>query len=800
MTITAPSPSTRSVLGGTVRRREDPALVQGLGLYVDDVKRAGTLSVAFVRSPFAHARITSIDTTAAMDASGVRAVYTADDVRHLGPLLAQIPIGKLRPLLADGTVHHSGEAVAMVVADSRYAAQDAAELVEVDYESLPAVVDLKKAVADEVKTHEDLDSNVIHVWEAGPFGDEDGIAASKQAIADAKERDDTITVSLEMVNQRLIPTAIEPRSVIADWSEGYQRLEVHSSTQIPHALAGAIAKTLDMPTNQVRVIAPEVGGGFGAKLNVYNDEILVSWASRKLGVPVKFTETRREAAVSTIHGRAWLGMATIVGTEDGEVLGYELDAICDMGAYSQNFTVAIPFLGMFVGSGQYKFPTSMVLNLVTTNTMTTDAYRGAGRPEAIYYLERILDHYARQIGMDPADVRRKNFIPAEDFPGAMAPIGFAMDTGDYSMNLDALLETTDYEGWKAERDAARSENRHVGIGLATYVEVCGFGPSALVDLGFSWTQYGLPAAFSGTGLVRVNPDGTVTVITGTGPSGQGHETTWAQIVSSELGIPVEKIRVSHGDTGDSTMGIGTFGSRSAAVDGAATFEAAQQVREKAVKIAAHALEASEDDIELNVDGASVAGSPDSAVGWEQLLTMAYQPHLLPDGMSGGLEAQSIFSPANATWPFGSHLAMVEVDPETGHTKVLKYTAMDDCGNVINPMIVAGQVHGGIAQGLGQAMFEEGIYDEDGNMLTPSFMDYIIPTAADLPMFDLHRTTTPSDINPLGVKGIGEAGTIGSAQTIVNAVADALSPLGIDHVDMPLRSKNVWKAIQTARSS
>ena len=791
--------ATMSVLGGVVKRREDPALVHGRGRYVDDIKLPNMAHVSFVRSPFAHATIVSVDASEAMARDDVLAVYTADDVRHLGPLLAQVSI-VARPLLADGAVHHTGEAVAMVVAKSRYGARDAAELVHVEYDPLPAAVDLKAAARNEVLAHTDLESNVIISWEGGPFGDADGIAASRQAIADAKAREDTVVVSLEMINQRLIPTAIEPRAVIADWNRGYSRFDIFSSTQIPHALAGAVAKTFGIPYNSVRCAAQEVGGGFGAKLNVYSDEILVAFASQQLHVPVKWTENRREAATSTIQGRGWVATATVVGTRDGELLGYELIGACDMGAYTQNFTAAIPFLGVFVGSGQYKMPTYMKLDCVVTNLMTTDAYRGAGRPEAIYYLERVMDAYAREIGVDPAEVRRKNFIPAESFPSAISPIGFAMDTGDYEMNLDRALEAFGYEQMKADRDAARAEGRNVGLGMSCYVEVCGFGPSGLVDLGFSWSAYGLPSAFNGNGVVRVNPDGTVTCIIGTGPSGQGHQTTWAQIVSHHLGIPVDKVRVIHGDTQESPVGIGSFGSRSAAVDGSATWMAADRVREKATKIAAHLLEAAPEDIRFADDEAHVAGSPYHKVSWSDIALNAYQPHLLPEGVEGGLESAVVFSPANATWPFGTHLALVEVDAETGNIEILRYLAMDDCGNVINPMIVDGQVHGGIAQGIGQALFEEAVYDAEGNLLSASMMDYPLPTAADLPTFELDRTVTPTDINPMGVKGIGEAGTIGSAQTLVNAVVDALAPLGVKHIDMPMRPKKVWQAIQDAQEA
>ncbi|MFQ5523258.1 MAG: xanthine dehydrogenase family protein molybdopterin-binding subunit [Acidimicrobiia bacterium] len=790
--------TTTSALGGAVRRREDPALIQGTGTYVDDLTPHGTAYVAFVRSPYAHAKIVSVETGAAEAAEGVVAVYTHDDVAQLGNLIAQVVIAKARPLLAGDEVNHVGEAVAMVVAETPYQARDAADLVEVEYAPLPAVIDLKEAVKDENLVHDDLESNVILAWEAGPWGDEEGIAKTKETIAEAKERDDTVTVSIEAVNQRLIPTPIEPRSVVVEWNPGYQRFRVHSTTQVAHALMGAIKTTFGLDATQVHVTAPEVGGGFGMKLNVYNDEILCCFAAQKLGRPVKWTETRREAAYSSIHGRGWVGTASITGTRDGEILGYELDAIADMGAYEQNFTAAIPFLGLFVGSGQYKFPTHWKATCVFTNTMTTDAYRGAGRPEAAYYLERAIDAYAREIGVDPIDVRRKNFLPKFE-EATVSPIGFAIDTGDYTTNLDKLVEVVDYEALKAERDAARAEGRYVGIGVSTYCEVCGFAPTALSELGFSWATYGLPAGFYGTGLVRVNPDASVTVVTGTGPSGQGHQTTWAQIVSDRLGIPVERIRVVHGDTEESPMGIGTFGSRSAAVDGSATFEAAERVAAKAKKIAAHLLEASAEDIELDADGAYVLGSPDSKIDWGEIAAAAYLPYKLGESeLEGGLESHVIFDPPNATWPFGSHLAMVEVDPETGDVKILRYVTVDDCGNVINPMIVAGQIHGGVAQGVGQAMFENAVYDEDGNLVTGSLLDYPLPTAADVPAFELHSTVTPTNINPMGVKGIGEAGTIGSAQTIVNAVVDALSPLGVKHIDMPLRPRRVWEAIQEAR--
>jgi carbon-monoxide dehydrogenase large subunit len=585
---------------------------------------------------------------------------------------------------------------------------------------------------------------------------------------------------------------------MSDYNKGYGTFTVHSSTQVPHALAGAIATNLGVAVSDVRVIALEVGGGFGCKLNVYNDEILVAWASRELGHPVKWTETRREASGSTIHGRGWIGTATLVGTKEGEFLGYKLDAIADMGAYAQNFTIAIPLLGLWIASGQYKMPVGWKVDCVTTHTMTTDAYRGAGRPEAIYYLERIIDAFAHEIGMDPFEVRKKNFWQPDEFPATMG-CGFALDSGSYEAAVDELISVSDYTGMRQRQEEARAEGRLVGIGVGSYVEVCGFGPAVLAEIGFSWSSYGLPASFNGSGQVRVNPDGTATVIIGTGPTGQGHETTWAQIVGDGLGIPVENIKVYHGDTRDHPMGVGTFGSRSIAVDGTATHGATLKIKEKAAKIAAHLLEASAEDIVFADGGAHVAGSPDKSVEWAAIAKAAYQAHTLPEGLESGLEAETTFSPGNATWPFGTHLALVEVDAETGDVELLEYHAVDDCGHVVNPMIVGGQVHGGIAQGIGQAMFEDAIYDEAGNMLTGSLLDYPLPTAGDLPMFDLHRTVTPTDVNPMGVKGIGEAGTIGSAHTIVNAVVDALTPMGVKHVDMPVRPKRVWQAMQEARA-
>ena len=775
--------TTTRLFGKAIKRKEDPALIAGTGRYVEDVRLPGELSAVFVRSPYARAGVNSIDTSAALEMPGVHAVYTIEDVRHLGSLLAQVPVGTLKPLLADGQIRHVGEAVAMVVGDDKYLARDAADAVEVDYDPMDAAVDLEDAATDRITVHDA--SNVIHTWEAG---DSDG-------CAEAFGRDDVVVVERKMVNQRLIPVPIEPRAVLAEWNPGYGRVSLWSTTQIPHALAGAIATTFGLDANDVRVIAPEVGGGFGCKLNVYPDEILCTFASKMLGSPVRWTETRREAAVSTIQGRGWVATAKIAATREGDIVAYELAGFADMGAYSQNFTIAIPVLGQFTAPGQYDIPNvHFKIDCVYTNTPPTDAYRGAGRPEAAYYLERSVDALAADLDMDPADLRRRNYVKPEDFPFT-TKVGMVMDSGQYAATLDRLLEMADIQGLRAEQTEAREKGRYLGIGLTTYVENCGLAPSAMFEGGFSWAGYGLPSAFNESATVRANPDGSVTVVTGTGPTGQGHETTWAQIASDTLGVPFDRVKVRHGDTHDSPMGIGTFGSRSAAVGGPAVARAAGRVQEKAARIAAHMLEAAAEDIRFEDGKAFVAGSPEQSVDWDNLVATAYQQYQLPEGVEAGLEDVAFFDPTNATWPYGAHMAVVEVDPETGDVELLRYLAVDDCGTVINPMIVAGQVQGGIAQGIGQAMFEEAVYDEQGSLLTSSLADYPIPTAADMPSFEMDMTVTPTDANPLGVKGIGEAGTIGSAQTIVAAVLDALRPLGVETIDMPLRPKRVWQAIQ-----
>ena len=777
--------TTTRLFGKSIKRKEDPALIAGTGRFVEDVRLPGELAAAFVRSPYARAGINSIDGSAALAMPGVHAVYTIEDVRHLGPLLAQVAVGTLKPLLGDGQVRHVGEAVAMVVADDKYLARDAADAVEVDYDPMDAAVYLEDAATDRIQVHDG--SNIIHTWEAG---ESDG-------CTEAFGRDDVVVVERKMINQRLIPVPIEPRAVLAEWNPGYGRVNLWSTTQIPHALAGAIATTFGLDANDVRVIAPEVGGGFGCKLNVYPDEILCTFASKMLGSPVRWTETRREAAVSTIQGRGWVATAKIAATSDGEIVAYQLVGWADMGAYSQNFTIAIPVLGQFTAPGQYDIPNvHFKIACVYTNTPVTDAYRGAGRPEAAYYLERAVDALAAELDMDPAELRRRNYVKPEDFPFS-TKVGMVMDSGQYAATLDRLLEMADVTGLREEQVRAREEGRYLGIGLTTYVENCGLAPSAMFEGGFSWAGFGLPSAFNESAAVRANPDGSVTVVTGTGPTGQGHETTWAQIASDTLGVPFDRVKVRHGDTHDSPMGIGTFGSRSAAVGGPAVARAAARVQEKAARIAAHMLEAAAEDIRFEDGKAFVAGSPEQSVDWDNLVATAYQQYQLPEGVEAGLEDIAFFDPTNATWPYGAHMAVVEVDRETGDVELLRYLAVDDCGTVINPMIVAGQIQGGIVQGIGQALFEEAVYDENGSLLTASLADYPIPTAADVPSFEMDQTVTPTDANPLGVKGIGEAGTIGSAQTIVAAVLDALRPLGVQTIDMPLRPKKVWQAIQDA---
>jgi carbon-monoxide dehydrogenase large subunit len=773
------------LVGQAVKRREDPRLITGGATYTDDVQLPGMLHVALVRSPHAHARIRRIDAGAARQAQGVVAVFTGEEIR--GRLAAPLPVASkpegirlpaLYPLAVD-RVRHVGEPVAAVVAATRYQARDAAELVDVDYEPLPAVTDPEAALAlGAPRLYDEFPDNVAFT------------KTVREGDIERAFREADRVVRLRLVNQRVIPLAMEARAVAAQYERGPGRLTVWASTQAPHLLRTWIAETLGVPEHQVRVIAPEVGGGFGSKITMYGEDALVPLLAMLLGRPVKWTEDRRENFAGTTQGRGQVDEVEVAVKHDGTILGLRLKVIADLGAYLRMFTAGVPQLTPQLAPGCYKFRHFAAdLTGVYTNKTPTDAYRGAGRPEATYLIERTMDRIADELGLDPVEVRRRNFIPPDAFPYE-SPGGSTYDSGNYELTLNRLLELVDYERFQREQDAARRQGRYLGIGFSTYVEICGMGPSKDMQPFGGWES----------ATVRVEPTGTVTVLTGASPHGQGQETTFAQIVADQLGVPLEDIVVVHGDTAAVQYGLGTYGSRGLAVGGAAVVRAAEKVREKARRIAAHLLEAAVDDIEVQPGRLAVRGVPERAVTFKEVARQAYTLASLPPEIEPGLEAQHFFEPPNFTYPFGAHACIVEVDAETGQVHILRYVAVDDCGRVINPMLVDGQVHGGIAQGIAQALYEEVVYDASGQLITGTLMDYAAPRASMLPRFETDRTETPTPVNPLGAKGIGEAGTIASSAAVVNAVVDALSPLGVSHIDMPLRPEKVWRAMQQAREA
>ncbi|HET8562611.1 MAG TPA: molybdopterin cofactor-binding domain-containing protein, partial [Candidatus Binatia bacterium] len=675
-------------------------------------------------------------------------------------------------VLAVDKVCYVGEAVAAVVAEDRYAARDALDLIRVEYEPLPVVWDPEKALAP--------GSPVIHSeWP-------DNVAFRSDLehgnLARAFKQADRI-VKQRLVHQRLAPIAIEPRGVVARYLSPEKELTVWSSTQIPHMLKSHLSQMLKLAENQVRVIAPEVGGGFGSKLNVYAEEGLLGYLALKLNRPVKWSEGRRENIQATIHGRGQVGHVEAAVKKDGTILGLRYNVIADIGAYHQLFTPAIPpFTGLML-SGCYKIPAiSTKVTAVFTNKMSTDAYRGAGRPEATYVIERMIDRVAQELGIDPVKVRRKNFPKPAEFPFKTAT-GVAYDSGNYELALNKALKIAGYEKLRRDQKRLRSQGRYLGIGLSTYVEICAMGPKGM------W-EYG---------KVQVERDGKVTVLSGASPHGQGQETSFAQIVADELGVGLDDVAVIHGDTSAVPKGIGTFGSRATAVGGIAVYQAAEKVKEKARELASHLLEVDTDDLVFSDGRFSVKGVPKKGLTIKQIAQEAHSAKNLPKKMEPGLSGESMFEPSNFTFPFGTHICVVEVAPPTGRVEIKKYVAVDDCGKVINPLLVDGQIQGGIVQGLGQALFEEVIYDENGQLLTASLMDYALPRAADLPRFNLARTETPTPVNPLGIKGIGEAGTIGSTPAVVNAVIDALAPYGATHIDMPLKPEKIWRLCQTAQT-
>ncbi len=687
--------------------------------------------------------------------------------------------------VAATTANYVGDIVAVVLASSRAAALDGAGAVVVDYEPLEAVVDLEDALADGTVIHDELGTNTSYVWELTP--DPDAVEA---AFANAAH-----TVSERYVQQRLIPAAMEPRGVVAQPQPHGGEMTVWSSTQIPHILKVMLAITCGLPEHKVRVIAPSVGGGFGSKLNVYAEEVICVTLAHRLGVPVRWTETRSEAAQATIQGRGQIQHMELAADADGRITAVRANLLADMGAYLQLVTPGIPLLGAFLYHGVYDVPAySFRCTGLFTNKTPTDAYRGAGRPEASYAIERAIDALARKVGVTPEEIRRRNFIPADAFPYASAP-GLEFDSGDYDTNLTAALELAGLDDLRAEQQRRRDEGdtTQLGIGMCTYVEMCGLAPSrVLASLNYS-------AGGWESATVRILPTGVVQVVTGTAPHGQGHETSWSMLVADRLGVDPDTVEVLHSDTAVSPFGLDTYGSRSLAVGGTAIWHATDRVIDKARRIAAHQMEADEHDLEL-VDGTfRVKGTPSREMALAAVAFEAFTAHNLPDGMEPNLEAQVTWDPPNFTFPFGTHVAVVEVDTETGGVRLRDYVAVDDCGNQVNPLIVEGQVHGGILQGVAQALWEEAVYDEDGQLRTTNLGDYLVPSAVEAPSFTLGSTVTPSPVNPMGSKGVGEAGTIGSAAAVMNAVVDALSPFGIADLDMPASPHKVWGAIEEARS-
>ncbi len=768
-------------IGAPIKRRDDPRLIQGLAHYVDDFNPPGTLHMALARSPYGKANIRSVDVSKAAVAEGVVAVYTYEETKGIGP----VPVGGLvpdakvpvQPILADKQVLFAGEPVVAVIAETRYGASDAAALVEIDYEPLDAVVDLEAALEPgSPKVHDDYESNEAFVW---------GIAGG-DVEAGLKEAD--VIVKEKMTNARVAPLALEPRGVLAHYLPGEDKMTLWTSTQVPHKVRTLVAGQIGMPENRMRVIAPEVGGGFGSKLNIYREEALAAFVTRELGVPIKWVESRSENFLTTIHGRGQVGEIEMGLKNDGTITAFRYNVLADCGAYYQLLTVAIFTLTGLMLPGPYKIANiEMNATGVFTNKVATDAYRGAGRPEATYILERMMDIAAVELGMDPVEIRRKNFPDKSEFPFSTSA-GLSYDSGDYHLALDRALEAADYPAMRAEQEEARKDGRYLGIGFSTYVEICGMGPSAALG-GQGWES----------ARVRVEPTGKATVFSGASPHGQGQQTSFAQIVADGLGIDANDVTVVHGDTDVVPYGVGTFGSRGTVVGGSAVVYARDKVRAKMAKFAAMEFEADANDIEFEDGRVFVRSAPEKSAGFADVAMMAYSAIALPEDTEPGLEETHFFEPSNFTFPFGTHIVLTEVDPETGDVEILRYVAVDDVGNMINPLLVHGQIHGGIAQGTGQALEEEMLYGEGGQPLNASFMHYALPKANRLPRFELLHTTTPTDVNPLGAKGVGEAGTIGSTPAVVNAVIDALSPFGITHIDMPLRPERVWRAIAEKRA-
>ena len=788
--------TTNGIIGQSVKRVEDKRFITGKGRYTDDIILPQQTYASFVRSAYAHAKIVSVDTGAAQTMPGVVAIYTGADVAAING----VPCGwqvnfkngdtmkePKHPLMVADKARHVGDAVAMVIAETREQAKDAAEAVIVEYEELPVVVNAEEASKPGASlVHDDVPNNMAFDWELGN---------PKSEVDEAMLKATHIT-TLEFVNQRLVPNAIEPRSYIGSYDAANEKYTLYTSTQNPHLIRLLMcAFVLGIPEHKVRVVGPDVGGGFGSKIYHYTEEALVTWASKKINRPIKWTAERSESFLLDAHGRDHITRAEMGFDDDGKITALRVKTFANLGAYLSTFGACVPtYLHGTLMQGLYTTPKINVdVTGVFTNTTPVDAYRGAGRPEATYILERLMDLAALEMGRDPVELRFKNFIPPFDGvnqPGYQTQVALQYDSGNYQGVLTTGLQMLGYEDFRAKQKEAAQNGKLLGVGFSTYIEACGIAPSAVAG------ALGARAGLYEVGQVRVQPTGKISVFTGSHSHGQGHETTFAQVVAGKLGIPMEDVEIIHGDSDSVAFGMGTYGSRSLAVGGSAIVKSIDKIVEKGKKIAAHKMEANENDIEF-ADGKFTVKGTDKSVGFADIALTAYVPHVYPKDLEPGLDFSSFYDPANFTYPFGCHIAVVEVDKETGKVTLKRFIAVDDVGNIVNPMIVEGQIHGGLVQGIGQALLEGAEYDDNGQLTTGSYMDYCMPRADDFPMFETATQITPCPHNPLGVKGAGEAGAIGSTPAVVNAVIDALWSGGhkVKDIRMPLTSERVWKAMQ-----
>jgi carbon-monoxide dehydrogenase large subunit len=790
MATNTAEPAATAEVGMSRRRKEDAHLITGQTSWTENIRLPGMLHLAFLRSPMAYARVDGLDVSAARQRPGVRAAYAAADLAAEAitlPCAWPVTPEMIQPAhhpLATGEVCHVGDPVAVVVATDRYAATDALEAIEVSYEELPAVVDMEAALAEGAPlVHGQAGTNRCYDW---PMAAGDYEAARRSA---------DVVLTRRYVQQRVIASAMEPRSVAVAPTPATGEVTVYSATQIPHILRLMLSMTCGIPEHRLRVVAPDVGGGFGSKLDVYPEEVVALLAARKLGVPVSYTESRNEGCQTTVHGRDQIQHVEVAAKRDGTLLGLKVDLLADMGAYLQLITPGIPLLGAFMYPGIYKMDAySFGCTGVLTTKTPADAYRGAGRPEATFAIERAMDDLAAELGMDPLELRRKNWIAHEEFPHTTIA-GLTYDSGDYEAATAKALDMFGYDELRAEQAERRDSGDPVqlGIGVSTYTEMCGIAPSRVLG-SLNFGSGGWEAA-----TVRVLPTGTVEVVTGISPHGQGHETGFSQLVADTLGVGFDDVEIIHGDTKSSPQGLDTYGSRSLAVGGIAVHTAAQRVVEKARRIAAHLLEAAPEDVEFSGGAFHIKGAPGPAKTMAEVALATFTAHELPEGVEPSLTAECVFDPENFSFPHGTHLCAVEVDSETGGVRIRSYVAVDDCGTVVNPLLVEGQVVGGVAEAIGQALYEEAVYDSTGNLLTSSFADYLVPAAPDIPPIATGLTQTPATSNPLGVKGVGEAGTIGGTPCVVNAVVDALRPYGVTDVPMPCSPWNVWQTLQRARA-